>query len=74
MFQRVGKEHIRYIFDIAMKLWAGHHFKVPFDDCLWKAMENHREYIKKIEKASQEFKRTRPQMSDFARRTSALND
>jgi len=74
MFQRAGKEHVRYIFDMAMKMWSGRNFKVPFDDCLWKSMEKHRDYITRIERAAIQFNKSKPRMGDFAHRDSALND
>jgi len=70
MFQRAGKEHIRYIKEMAEKEWCDCNFKTPFDTCLIHAMEKHKRYIIQIESAALEFARS----GRSAIKNSALND
>jgi hypothetical protein len=78
MFQRRGKEHIRYIHSMAEKEWCHNNFKIPFTTCLKYAMERHIEYILQLEEKMERFNNPNPPMAprikDFARPTSALNE
>lgn len=60
MFQRRGKEHIRYIRACAEKLFERDNTALSFEMCLVDAMKRHREHIKRIMNATEHFNNTRP--------------
>ena len=76
MFQRRGKEHIRYIRACAEKLFERSSALISFDKCLTEAMKGHREHIKKLMDATNHFNKSgnagnyRPTHGGY----SALND
>lgn len=75
MYQRKGKEHIRYLAQMARDMWEQSRGSVPFDACLIHAMKQHREHIKRIIDATDHFNQSR-HTSDCTNRGgySALND
>lgn len=66
MFQRKGKEHKRYIREIAAKSWKQSNGSIPFNACLIDALKQHREHIKKLLDANKHYYKSR--------NYSALND
>lgn len=58
-FQRQGKEHIRYIREMARKSFERSNGTVPFDACLVDAMKCHRDYIKKLCNAVDHYNKSR---------------
>jgi hypothetical protein len=75
MFQRKGKEHIRYIAGNARKAWERSNGTVPLEACLIDAMKSHRDHIKRILDATDHYNKCRNESNCTNRGGySALND